>query len=141
MKTLKTLAAALLVTLSVSAFAVDGSKSEKLEMNYALNTYIDAVTRGKIAPLDEVLDKDVKFTTTRGAKIFNHSKTAMLNSLKESENVVYNCVTEFNIVESTPTMSLVKVIMKYDGFSKINYVSLANTSKGWKITNVSISIV
>ncbi len=141
MKTLKTLTAALLIAFSFSAFAADGSKSEKLEMNYALKTYIDALTRGKIAPLDEVLDKDVKFTTTRGAKIFNHNKAAMLNSLKDSENVIYDCVTEFNVVESTPTMSLVKVIMKYKGFSKINYVSLANTSKGWKITNVSISIV
>ena len=141
MKTLKTLAAALLVTLSVSAFAADGSKSEKLEMNYALKTYIDALTRGKIAPLDEVLDKDVKFTTTRGAKIFNHTKAAMLHSLKGSEDVIYNCVTEFNVVESTPTMSLVKVIMKYDGFSKINYVSLANTAKGWRITNVSTSVI
>lgn len=141
MKTLKTLTAALLITLSFSAFAADGSKAEKLEMDYALKTYIDALTKGKISPLAEVLDKDVKFTTTRGAKIFNHTKIDMLNSLMGSDNVVQNCATEFSIVESTPTISVVKVIMKYNGFSKISYLNLANTTKGWKITNVSISIL
>jgi hypothetical protein len=26
--------------------------------------------------------------------------------------------------------------MKYEGFTRSNYVTLANTSEGWKITNV-----
>lgn len=142
MKTLKTFSAALLMLLSVSAFAADGSKKEeKLGMNYALKTYIDAVAHGKIGSLEEVLDKDIKFTTTRGQKIINHNKVELLNSLQGIRNVEQNCTTEYSIVESVPTLSVVKVVMKYEGFSKVTYLSLANSAKGWKITNISTSFI
>lgn len=141
MKTLKTLTAALLITLSFSAFAVDGSKAEKLEMNYALKTYIEAVTQGKFGSLTDVLDQEIRFTTTRGEKIINHNKSQMLSGLKFSENVKQNCVTEFSIVESAPNLSVVKVTFKYANFSKVEYLNLANTTKGWKITSVSTSFI
>jgi hypothetical protein len=139
MKTLKFLTAAFLMVVSFSAFAADGSKSEKLELSYTLKTYIAAVTQGKIAALPEVLDSNIKFTTTRGATIVNQGRTEMLNTLKFSENIVQNCTTEYTVVESNPTMSVVKLTMKYDTFSKVEFISLANTTKGWKITSVSTS--
>jgi len=141
MKTLKTIAATLLVVLSTSAFASDDTKSEKLNINYALNAYIDAVAHGKINGLNEVMDKDVKFTSTRGLEIIHHDKNQMLNLLKNHQNIEQNCITEFSIVESTPTQSVVKVTMKYDGFSKINYLSMSNTGKGWKIVSVATSYI
>jgi len=141
MKTLKTIAAALLVVLSTIAFASDDTKSEKLNINYALKAYIDAVAHGKIDGLNEVMDKDVKFTSTRGLEIIHHDKNQMLNLLKNHQNIEQNCVTEFSIVESTPTQSVVKVTMKYDGFSKINYLSMSNTGKGWKIVSVATSYI
>ncbi len=141
MKTLKTITAALLITISFSAFAADGKKSEKREMNYALKTYIDAMAEGKLAALPEVLDKDVKFSFTRGEKIVSHSKIETLHALKVSENVKQNCTTQYKVVESTPFFSVVKVTMAYDGFSRVSYLNLANTSDGWKITSVSTSYI
>jgi hypothetical protein len=141
MKTLKTITAAFLIAFSLSSFAEDGTAKEKLEMNYALKTYIEAVTDGKIGGLPEVLDKNVKFTSTRGENIMSHGRTEMLGILKTTENVKQNCVTQFNVVESTPSASVVKVTMKYDGFSKVSYLSLSNTTKGWKITSVSSSFI
>jgi len=137
MKTLKSITAALLIVLSTSAFAKDDTKLEKLKINYALKTYVDAFTHGKIEGLAEVMDKDVKFTTTRGQQIINHDKNEILASLRNTQNVEQNCLTSFSIVESTPTQSVVKVIMKYDQFSKISYLNMANTGKGWKIVSVS----
>lgn len=137
MKTLKTLTATLLIILSFSAFADDTSNNEKLNMNYALKTYVDAVAHGKIKGLEDVLDQNVKFTTTRGSQIINISKAQMLSSLKNTQNVEQNCTTDFSLIESNPTLTIVKVIMKYEGFSKVTYLSMVNTTKGWKITNVS----
>jgi hypothetical protein len=65
----------------------------------------------------------------------------MLKSLEGIQNVEQNCTTEYSIVETTPTISVVKVTMKYEGFSKITYLNLANTSKGWKITSISTSFI
>ncbi len=141
MKTLKTITAALLIAFSFSAFAADGTAKEKLEMNYALKVYIEAVTDGKIAPLPEILDKNVKFTSTRGENILSHGRTEFLNILSSTENVKQNCLTEFSVVESTPSASMVKVMMKYDGFVKVSYLNLANTTKGWKITSVATSFM
>lgn len=141
MKTLKTITAALLITFSFSAFAVDGTAKEKLEMNYALKTYVAAVTEGKIAPLTEVLDKEVKFSSTRGEKIISHGKAEMLNALKITENVKQNCTTSYSVVEATPSFSVVKVTLKYDNFSRVSYLNLANTGNGWKITSVSTSFI
>ncbi len=141
MKTLKTITAALLIAFSFSSFAADGSAKEKLEMNYALKTYIAAVTEGKLAPLPEILDKEVKFSSTRGEKIMSYGKAEMLKALKISENVKQNCSTSYSIVEGTPTFSVVKVTMKYDNFSRVSYLNLANTGNGWKITSVSTSFI
>lgn len=141
MKTLKTIAAGLLVVLATSAFASDDTKSEKLNINYALKAYIDAVAHGKINGLNDVMDKDVKFTSTRGEQIIHHDKNQMLNSLKDLQNIEQNCTTEFSVVESTPTQSVVKVTMKYDGFSKVNYLNMSNTGKGWKIVSVATSYI
>lgn len=71
----------------------------------------------------------------------SHGRTEILHILQSTENVKQNCVTEYNVVESTPSASVVKVTMKYDGFSKISYLNLANTTKGWKITSVSTSFI
>lgn len=141
MKTLKTITAALLIAFSFSSFAADGTAKEKLEMNYALKTYIAAVTEGKITPLPEVLDKEVKFSSAKGEMIIIHSKTEMLNALKVSENVKQNCSTSYVVVDATPLFSIVKVIMKYDNFSRVSYLNLSNTGKGWKITSVSTSFI
>lgn len=137
MKTLKTLTASLLVILSVSAFATTKPGNEKLEMNYALKIYIDAIAHGKVKPLAEVLDADAKFSIAQGNKISTYTRGQMLNLLKSSENVEQNCELDYNAVQENATQAIIKVSMKYPGFSKDSFVSLLKTSKGWKITNVS----
>ncbi|HEX8577881.1 MAG TPA: nuclear transport factor 2 family protein [Flavobacterium sp.] len=137
MKAIKTLLAAALMVFSLNSFANEEPQSQKLKMDYALKTYIDAISLGKIKGLSEILDNDVKFTVTRGEKIVNYSKSEMLNSLKGSENISQNCTTDYSIIEQSATQAIVKVIMKYDAFSKVNYVTMSQTNKGWKITNVS----
>ncbi|HXI01505.1 MAG TPA: nuclear transport factor 2 family protein [Sphingobacteriaceae bacterium] len=139
MKNLTTLTAALLMVLSFSAFAADESNNQKLNMNYALKTYMDAVTHGKISGLSEILDTDVKFTNTRGNKIINYNKSEILRSFNDNQNIAQNCSTDYRVMELNSTITIVKVVMKYEEFSKISYVSMANTTKGWKITNVSSS--
>jgi hypothetical protein len=139
MKTLKTLAASLLTIVSLSAFAADGEKSEKLKINYTLNTFVDAMANGQMEDLGDILDDQMKFTVVRSEKVINYSKSQLLNSLKQSENVVQNCDTDYDVEKINSSQALVKVIMKYEGFTKINYINLDNTKTGWKITSISSS--
>ncbi|WP_374163707.1 nuclear transport factor 2 family protein [Arcticibacter sp. MXS-1] len=138
MKALKTIVLAFCIVFSFNTFAKnDGSKEQKLSMNYAVQTYIDAMTLGKIKDLTEVLDNEVKFTVTQGQNIVNYSRNQMLAVLKNSENLEQNCKTNFTVVEQNDAQSIVKVTLSYDGFNKVNYVTISNTNQGWKITNVS----
>lgn len=139
MKTLTTLTAALLIVLSFSAFTTEDQNSEKLKMNYAVQTYIDAVTNGQLKGFSEVIDNSANFTMTKGSSIVNHSKSEILNAMKSTKGIQQNCSTDFSVIEQTPNQAIVKITQKYDSFSRINFVTAANTSKGWKITNVSSS--
>ncbi|WP_207421267.1 nuclear transport factor 2 family protein [Desertivirga brevis] len=139
MKTLKTLLTAFLMVITIGAYADELNTSNKLSIDYALRSYLDAVSEGKIKGFAEILDGDVKFTVTRGEKIVNYSKSEMLSSLKSSEGVKQNCTTDYAIVEQNSTQTIVRVTQKYEEFTRVNFVTFNNTSKGWKITNVSSS--
>ena len=125
--------------VSFSSFADELNSSNKLSIDFALKSYLDAVSEGKVKGFSDILDNDVKFTISRGEKIVNYSKSEMLTSLKSSEGIKQNCHTEFQILEKTLTQSIVKVTQKYDEFTRVNFVTFNNTPKGWKITNVSSS--
>lgn len=130
-----------MATISLSAFADDDTNSEKLKMDYTVKTYIDAVTEGKVKELASVLESDAKFTLTQGERIIKFSRYETLNWLKSSEGILQNCSTDYKILEMDASQAVVKISMKYDNFCKVNLLSLANTKKGWRITNVSTSFV
>ena len=72
----------------------------------------------------------------RGTKVLNFSKDEILESLNASKNTEQECTTTTTIVESNEAMAVVKVDMQFEGFLRTNMVTVTNTGKGWKITNV-----
>ncbi|NHA08071.1 nuclear transport factor 2 family protein [Mucilaginibacter sp. HC2] len=137
MKTLKSilLGLALLVIASASK-ATTYTDGENLTKNYAISTYIDAMTHGKLKGLSEVIDQDAKFSMLRGKTVLNFSKDEMLQSLNASKDTEQTCTTTTSVVESNEAIAVIKVDMQYDGFTRSNFVTVSNTGKGWKITNV-----
>lgn len=140
MKTLKTLTAALLVILSTSAFANKKKNNEKLLVDYTIKRFVSAVSYGDVKGISNIFDKDAQMTTAFKKEVVNYNKAEILTSIKFLQNVKQNCQTEYQMIERTPTQALAKVSMNYDGFSKVNYISLANTTEGWKITHIATSI-
>jgi hypothetical protein len=61
--------------------------------------------------------------------------------MKSIEHVEQPCITESKVMEQNASQIIVKVSMKYDGLSRINYLSIANTSTGWKITNITNTFI
>ena len=141
MKALKIQIAALLIVFSTSAFATDVEMNERLKVNHTLQKYIDALSYGKITGMSEVLDNQAKFTIIGGKKTINYNKAQMVNSLHSIENIQQNCATSYSFIELNTAQAIVKITMKYDGFSRVNFLNIANTADGWKITNVSSSFI
>lgn len=135
MKTLKslTLGLALLFTV-VAAKAAD--KFEKFSKTYAVSSYVDAMVHGKLDGLSEVLDPTAKFSMLRGNDMISYNKTEMLSFMKTTKNVEQVCTIKTSEVDNNDDVTVVKVDMQYSGFTRSNYVTIANTGAGWKITNV-----
>ncbi|RCH54395.1 hypothetical protein DJ568_13200 [Mucilaginibacter hurinus] len=134
MKTLKSilLGLALLITTNI----VKADDGEMLTKDYAITTYIDAVTHGKFEGLNKVLDNNVKFSMMRGKEVITFNKSDMLNSLKASKNTEQDCTVNTTTIESNGEVAIVKVDLQYSGFTRSNLVTVSNTGNGWKITNV-----
>lgn len=139
MKTLTTITAAVLIILSFGAFANDETSENRLKIDNTIKTYIDAMAHGKIEGLSKILDSEAKFTSNQTSRIVTHSRSEILSSVKSLKNVEQNCTTDYTILEHDAAQALIKVILKYDGFSKVSLINIANTAEGWKITNVSSS--
>jgi hypothetical protein len=135
MKALKSIMLGLAL-LVVCGIAKANTIDEKVTPNYAINTFVDAMTRGKLAGLDAVLDKSAEFNMLRGKKMLSFSKNEMLEFFKSNKNIEQACTTSTSIVESDSKVAIVKVSMKYDDFVRDNYVTIANNGSSWKITNV-----
>jgi hypothetical protein len=137
MKTLKSIIAALaLIIICGVAKANVTTEGDNLTRNFAINTYVDAMTRGKVQGFGDVVDQSAKFNLLRGKNVLSFTKGEMIESIKANKNTEQNCTTSTTIMESNSDMAVVKVDMQFDGFVRTNYVTVANTGKGWKITNV-----
>lgn len=136
MKTLKLIIAAFCLTVAVNVAKADGNPANALSKEYAIRTYTDAVSHGKIAGLDNVFDDHATFSLIKGNKLVSNNKADMLSFFKENQNVTQDCTVDTSIVSSNEDMSIVKVEMHYTNFTRTNYVTVVNTGNGWKITNV-----
>lgn len=137
MKTLKSIIAALaLIIVCGVAKANVKAEGDNLTRNFAINTYVDAMTRGKVQGLGDVIDQSAKFNLLRGKSVLSFTKNEMIESVNANKNTEQNCTTSTTVMESNSDLAVVKVDMQFDGFVRTNYVTVANTGKGWKITNV-----
>jgi len=136
MKTLKSILLGLALLAVGTAVKANNTNDGTLTENHAINTYVDAMTRGKLQGLNDVLDQSAQFSMLRGKTVLSFSKKQMLDYMQANKNTEQTCTTSTSVVESNANIAVVKVDMKYEGFVRSNYVTIANTGNGWKITNV-----
>lgn len=136
MKTLKTIVLGMAMVACFGMASAKNHDNDKLTKNYAINTYIDAMTRGRLSGLNDVIDNSAAFSTVRGNKLVTADKKQVLDYFKSIKNTEQICTTTTSVVENNAWVAIVKVDMKYEGFTRSNYVTIANTGSGWKITNV-----
>ncbi|WP_295767961.1 nuclear transport factor 2 family protein [uncultured Mucilaginibacter sp.] len=137
MKTLKSLVLGLaLVIVANIAKADEPIPAVKLTKNYAVEAYVNSATLGQNTELASVIEDNAKFNILRGKAVMSFTKADLIKHANENKDVRQDCATTVSEVESNDDMSIVKVDMKYSNFTRTNYVTIANTGDGWKITNV-----
>jgi len=137
MKTLKTIILGLVAVMTFGAAnAKTNHNAEKLTADYALTSYVNALTLGQNSAVGDVLDNDFKYTMLRGKSMVTWNKDQMLESLKTSADIKQDCKSTVTISESTTDITVAKVTLEYPNFTRTNYVTVAATADGWKITSV-----
>ena len=128
----------LLIILMVSGVVKANKKGDEgmLTKIHAINTYLDAVTRGKMEGLTEVIDPTAKFSVLQHKQLVSYNKKEMMDYLSKIKNIEYDCTSTTSLVENNTDIAVVKVDMQFKNFVRSNYVTIANTGNGWKIINV-----
>lgn len=139
MKTLKKsiLMLSFLLVACILVKAESPTKAGK-NANDVLVKYIQNTTTGQSYDFNELLADDFKQYLDCDKKKLNYDKKQFIKYLKSSQNIVFDCKTNYSVIEETEDFVIAKVDMQFATFTKTNYVTLSNTADGWKITNIVV---
>lgn len=126
---------ALLLTFNL-ATAKDKSLAKRLTKTYAIETYTRAISLGRIDDIENVLDPTFKFSQLHGDSVVSSDKKEMLDFFERIRDVDQHCAINIQNIESSNNVFIVKLDMKYHNLVRSNYITVANTGQGWKITSV-----
>ncbi|MBW4888157.1 nuclear transport factor 2 family protein [Mucilaginibacter sp. HMF5004] len=144
MKTLTTTILALVIVLSFGAAKADGSNNTvnsnnanaKLSVDYAINTYVNAVTMGDVKDVNNILADNLKYSIEGSNKKMVYNKEQTYLAFLEDADTIQDCITTTTVNNPTPDIAVVKVEMQYVDCIRTNYVTMSNTTQGWKVTNI-----
>lgn len=140
MKKLINLLFATILIVSTSAFVRAETGAERLNTaDKALNLYVAAITQGETQYANELFSEQYRQHSSNQSKSFSHNKQDVIAFLKGNKNIKQNCSTTYHIVETSTSYVLARVEMKYEGFSKIDLVSLSMENGNWKVNQVMSS--
>ncbi|QIH35535.1 hypothetical protein [Sphingobacterium sp. DR205] len=141
MKTLvKTFAAAALIAISTFAMAANKpvSKTEKANVNlstadFALDHYVAVTTAGESVGVDQLFATDFN-QKIQASNAQNHSREAVIKSLKKQRGEKLNCTVKTYIIEESADYMVAKVTSKFEDFTKTDLVTLVREGNNWKVS-------
>jgi hypothetical protein len=136
MKTLKSIMLGLALLVAGIATAAEKQTISTLSKNEVLNIYVNAVIHGKIEGVENILSADVKQSIFRGEKEFKLDKKQIIESFKATENVEQGCTYTTTIVDETDKGMVVKLVMKYEGYTRTNLVTISTNKAEFKVTKI-----
>lgn len=136
-KTLATIASAFIMITSMSAFAIEKSSPLKHAASAtAVSDYLQATTRGTTTQEDLFADSFAYSNTANGDSF---DKKAYTDFLKAHQAIQFDCETSYTILDETGKTCIAKATMKFDNFTRVDYITLQQGSEGWKVSKVVTS--
>ena len=139
MKTIKSMLAGITLLLAFVTFNASAkTHTSQPTQTDVVNIYISAVSNGKVTDLNKVLDNEMHFNIMRGTNTNTMDKNELLDYLKNNTVAGVTVNTTTTVLSNDDGSAKVKVEFKYDGYTRIDILTLDKTL-GWKITNVDSS--
>jgi len=140
MKTIvNTILAAILVITTATFAHAENNKLNRLAASGTLEQYIETVTKGNVDDINGLFSESFRQKTNSNEKMITHNREQLVNFLKGEKNVKQNCETSYTVIEENANCAFAKVEMKYEKFTKVDYVSLGREGSEWKVNDVVTS--
>lgn len=132
---IKSIAAALLMIVSLSSFA-KGSFNPLKDKSSAdvMIAYAEAVTAGNYMFNKYLFTDDFEYENVANKLVLN--KRNYIKLIESNKGLKYNCTTNYQILDQTGKSCIAKVTMDFNHFQRVDLVTLKLTDNGWKISKV-----
>lgn len=103
-----------------------------------VNAFIEATVHTDAKLLNLVLHDHANICVCLGPKLGKHSKEQLVSFYKNLGRTDLNCESDYEIISSSNTLTLVRVDFKFPLFVQRNFITIEQDATGlWEITQVS----
>ena len=104
-----------------------------------IETYLDAVVRGHLVGINNVIDENARFYIERGVRVQTTGKRQVLDFLKTNAGIEQDCNCSTAVLQEGDNFLVEKVEMKYNAVTRTDVITAQLSDDGWKITKVETS--
>lgn len=131
--TITTIATAFIMMLSFNSFA-STNPLRNLSTAKIVKTYLEVATSGS-ADLNKYLFAD-DFQYVNAVSNQSYGKREYTAFLKANKGLKYDCETTYEILDECGKACIAKVTMKFKNFTRVDYVTLSQSTDSWKVSKV-----
>ncbi|OFV14864.1 hypothetical protein HMPREF3127_13115 [Sphingobacterium sp. HMSC13C05] len=115
-----------------------GAKAAKANVNLstadlALDHYVAVMTEGESAGVEQLFAEDFN-QKIQASNAQNHSRNAIVKSLKKQKGEKLNCTVSTEILEESADYMVAKVTLTFENFTKTDLVTLVREGNDWKVS-------
>ncbi|MBD1428189.1 MULTISPECIES: nuclear transport factor 2 family protein [Sphingobacterium] len=134
-KTLSTIATAFLMIVSLSSFAnVNINPLKEKDSKAIMVTYVEAIVLGSDVYNKYLFTEDFEYQNTANNDKF--SRKQYLKFLKDTRGLKFDCQTDYQILDEVGKSCVAKATMKFENFTRVDYITMQKTKDGWKVNKV-----
>lgn len=133
---------AVLMTLSFSSFATTLNPLKSKDAKSILLTYAESTALGNTDFNKFLFSEDFEYQNALNNNSPNQGKVnrrEYLQFLNTTKGLIYDCQTQHQILDITDKTAIAKAIFKFNNFTRVDHITLKQTSDGWKISKVITS--
>lgn len=101
-----------------------------------LDAYVKSVSAGESQLVEHLFTDDLEYYVNDRAE--RHSKKEIVKFLKSIKGHTYDCETSYSVLDETTTNCLAKMTMRFQTFTRTDYIYLSSTDEGWKVRKILV---
>ncbi|SKB76213.1 Putative lumazine-binding [Sphingobacterium nematocida] len=134
-KSIATIATLFTLAFTFSAFAKETVNPLKdVNAKKIALTYVEAITLGNTEFNKHLFTNDFAYHNSASDQVASRSE--YLAFLKANKGLKYNCETTYEILDQAGNTSVAKAIMKFEKFTRVDYITMVQSVDGWKVNKV-----